>query len=191
MVTGSGHEVMLATYEAARCPEQLRNSITKALIAGVSTRDVATTQKGEAPGLSKSNVSRHWQSVGHKFVDELRGKDLSQNDWAILMIDGIRLRKDQLAVVAVGITADGYKHVLDFDLGSTENARNSSVNWTSCENVFLKRNTLRFAMPKVTTLLWKNTGRYLALRTLGMRKKSGILAYCVTRGNISLKYLPI
>lgn len=62
------------------------------------------------------------QSVGHKFVEELRGKDLSQIDWAILMIDGIRLSKDLLAVVAVGITTEGYKHVLDFDLGSTENA---------------------------------------------------------------------
>ena len=37
------------------------------------------------------------------------------------MIDGIRLSKDQLAVVAIGITTDGHKHVLDFDLGSTEN----------------------------------------------------------------------
>ena len=119
---GRSQEVTLATYEAARCPELLRDSITRALIAGVSTRDIATTQKKEAPGLSKSNVSRHWQSVGHQFVDQLRGKDLSQIDWAILMIDGIRLSKDQLAVVAVGIAADGYKHVLDFDLGSTENA---------------------------------------------------------------------
>ena len=118
---GSSQEVTLATYEAARCPEQLRDSITKALIAGVSTRDIAATQKEEAPGLSKSNVSRHWQTVGHKFVNELRGKDLSQKDWAILMIDGIRLSKDQLAVVAIGITTDGHKHVLDFDLGSTEN----------------------------------------------------------------------
>ena len=118
---GSSQEVTLATYEAARCPKQLRDSITQALIAGVSTRDVSATQKEAASGLSKSNVSRHWQSVGHKFVDELRGKDLSEKDWAILMIDGIRLSKDQLAVVAIGITAEGHKHVLDFDLGSTEN----------------------------------------------------------------------
>jgi transposase-like protein len=119
--SGSSREVTLASYEAARCPEQLRDSITKALIAGVSTRDVATTQQEEAPGLSKSNVSRHWQTVGHKFVDQLRSKDLTQIDWATLMIDGIRLSKDQLAVVAIGITAEGHKHVLDFDLGSTEN----------------------------------------------------------------------
>jgi putative transposase len=36
------------------------------------------------------------------------------------MLDGIRLSKDQLAIVAIGITSDGYKHVLDFELGSSE-----------------------------------------------------------------------
>ncbi len=119
---GSTSEVPLASYRAACCPNQLRDSIVGALVARVSTRDVADVQPANAPGVSKSNVSRHWQAVGHKFVEELRDRDLSQQDWAILMLDGIRLSKDQLAIVAIGITADGYKHVLDFDLGSTENA---------------------------------------------------------------------
>ena len=44
--------------------------------------------------------------MGHKFVDELRGKDLSKKDWAILMIDGIRLSKDQLAVVAEEVVGE-------------------------------------------------------------------------------------
>ena len=78
-------------------------------------------QGEKAPGVSKSNVSRHWQTVGHKFVEQLRGVDLSAQDWVILMLDGIRLSKEQTAIVAIGITADGQKHVLDFDLGSTEN----------------------------------------------------------------------
>lgn len=118
---GSTAEVVLSSYHAASCPAQLRESIVGALVAGVSTRDVADVQSTDAPGFSKSNVSRHWQAVGHKFVDELRSRDLSEKDWAILMLDGIRLSKDQLAIVAIGITTDGYKHVLDFDLGSTEN----------------------------------------------------------------------
>lgn len=84
---------------------------------GVSTREIAQVQP-RSPGVGKSNVSRLWQSVGHKFVDELRGKDLVTKDWAILMLDGIRLSKDQLAI---GITTDSDKHVLDFDLGGTEN----------------------------------------------------------------------
>ncbi len=119
---GSTSEVPLASYQAASCPTQLRESIIGALVAGVSTRDVADVQAENAPGVSKSNVSRHWQVAGHKFVDELRGRDLSVQDWAILMLDGIWLSKQQLAIVAIGITADGHKHVLDFDLGSTENA---------------------------------------------------------------------
>ena len=118
---GSTREVQLASYQAANCPNQLRESIVAALVAGVSTREVVQVQPN-SPGVSKSNVSRHWQAVGHKFVAQLRGSDLSEKDWAILMLDGIRLSKDQLAIVAIGITAEGHKHVLDFDLGSTENA---------------------------------------------------------------------
>lgn len=118
---GSTREVSLASYEIARNPERLQASIVAALMAGVSTRQIQDVQP-EAPGTSKSNVSRHWQQAGHTFVDQLRGRDLSSLAWAVLMLDGIRLSKDQLAIVAIGITTDGYKHVLDFDLGSTENA---------------------------------------------------------------------
>jgi putative transposase len=119
---GTTREVPLASYQAASCPDQLRESIVTALVAGVSTRDVSNVQPASSPGVSKSNVSRHWKSVGHKFVEQLRDVDLSEKDWVILMLDGIRLSKEQLAIVAIGITAEGHKHVLDFDLGSTENA---------------------------------------------------------------------
>ncbi|TWU48743.1 hypothetical protein Poly51_46460 [Rubripirellula tenax] len=37
------------------------------------------------------------------------------------MLDGIRLSKDQTAVVVPGIDSEGRKHVLDFALGSSEN----------------------------------------------------------------------
>ncbi len=118
---GSTTEVSLASYESARNPERLQASILAALMAGVSTREIKNVQP-DPQGMSKSNVSRHWQQAGHKFVDQLRDRDLSQFDWAVLMLDGIRLSKDQLAIVAIGITTGGYKHVLDFDLGGTENA---------------------------------------------------------------------
>ncbi len=118
---GSTCEVSLASYESARNPEHLQASIVSALMAGVSTREMQNV-KPDSPGVSKSNVSRHWQAAGHKFVDKLRARDLSETDWAILMLDGIRLSKDQLAIVALGVTADGHKHILDFELGSSENA---------------------------------------------------------------------
>jgi len=118
---GSTTEVPLTSYESARNPERLQASIVAALMAGVSTRQIKNVQP-DPQGTSKSNVSRHWQQVGHKFVEQLRDVDLAKKDWAILMLDGIRLSKDQLAIVAIGITTDGYKHVLDFELGSSESA---------------------------------------------------------------------
>lgn len=119
--SGASHEVRLATYQAACDPAQLTASIVQALASGVSTRELKNV-KPNSPGVSKSNVSRHWQEVGHKFVNELRGRDLSSENWVVLMLDGIRLSKEQLAVVAIGITAEGVKHVLDFELGSSESA---------------------------------------------------------------------
>jgi putative transposase len=118
---GVQQEVNLATYQAAGDPEQLTASIIQALASGVSTREIKNV-KPDSPGVSKSNVSRHWQQVGHKFVDEFRGRDLSSQNWVAMMLDGIRLSKDQLAVVAIGITDEGLKMVLDFELGSSESA---------------------------------------------------------------------
>jgi transposase-like protein len=118
---GTQQEVKLATYQAANDPDQLTASIVQALASGVSTREMQNV-KPESPGVSKSNVSRHWQQVGHKFVDEFRSRDISKQNWVALMLDGIRLSKDQLAIVALGITAEGFKIVLDFELGSSESA---------------------------------------------------------------------
>ena len=117
---GSSSEVLLVSYQSASDPEQLRASVVSALMAGVSTREVRQV-KPESPGVGKSNVSRYWQKVGSKFIEDLRSVDLSDEDWVILIIDGIRLSAEQLAVAAVGITARGSKHVLDFELGSSEN----------------------------------------------------------------------
>ncbi len=121
LADGSSEEVTLASYSSANNPDELRESIVNALAAGVSTRDVRETHP-KSPGVGRSNVSRLWQEVGHKFVDALREKSLTTQDWVVLMLDGIRLSKDETAVVAIGITAEGEKQVLDFELGSSENA---------------------------------------------------------------------
>ena len=117
---GGSEEVLLESYQSASDAGELEASILSALKAGVSTREVADVA-GETHGTSRSNVSRLWQEVGHQFVDELRGRDLSQTDWLVLMLDGLVLSKDQTAVVAIGIDNEGQKHVLDYELGSSEN----------------------------------------------------------------------
>jgi putative transposase len=77
---GSTTEVPLASYESARNPERLQASIITALMSGTSTRDLKNVQP-DPQGTSKSNVSRLWQQAGHKFVDQLRDRDLSEFDW--------------------------------------------------------------------------------------------------------------
>jgi transposase-like protein len=117
---GSSHEVELASYRVAKDPQQLQSQIVQAIVSGVSSRAIEEMMPN-SPGAKRSNVSRLWQEAGSKFVDSLRSKDLSSITWCALMLDGIRLSKEQTAVVALGIDSDGNKHVLDFVLGSSEN----------------------------------------------------------------------
>ena len=88
--SGQQEEVKLASYQAANDPASLTASIIQALASGVSTREMQKVKPG-APGVSKSNMSRLWQQAGSKFVDELRGRDIFNQNWVGLMLDGIRL----------------------------------------------------------------------------------------------------
>ena len=117
---GSTEEVHLQTYESARQLDQLHEMVLRALSAGVSGREMGDVHP-KSPAVSKSSVSRLWIKAGRKFVDQLRERDIASSEWLVLMLDGIVLSKDQTAIVAIGVTTGGVKHVLDFELGSTEN----------------------------------------------------------------------
>ena len=116
---GSSREIELASYKAAKDPQQLQTQIVQAIVSGVSSRAIEENHP-KSPGVKRSSVSRLWQEAGKKFVEQLRSKDLGAITWCALMLDGIRLSKEQTAVVALGIDAKGNKHVLDFVLGSSE-----------------------------------------------------------------------
>ena len=116
---GTSCEVELATYRVAKDPQQLQSQIVQAIVSGVSSRAIEQI-KPNSPGVKRSNVSRLWQEAGSKFVEQLRSKDIGLITWCALMLDGIRLSKEQTAVVALGIDSEGNKHVLDFVLGSSE-----------------------------------------------------------------------
>jgi len=116
---GTSDEVELASYRAAKDPAQLQSQIVQAIVSGISSRNIKQI-KPNSPGVKKSNVSRLWQEAGSKFVEQLRSKDIGSITWCALMLDGIRLSKEQTAVVALGIDSEGNKHVLDFVLGSSE-----------------------------------------------------------------------
>ena len=120
VANGSTKEVSLETYGAAQDPAQLQESIVRALVAGVSGREMQEVHP-ESPRVSKSSVSRLWKKAGTQFVDELRSRDIASPEWVALMLDGIVLSKAQTAIVALGVMRDGTKQILDFDLGSSEN----------------------------------------------------------------------
>ena len=117
---GASEEVRLATYAAVAEPGQVEEMLVRALIAGASGRDMKHVHP-EAPKTSRSSVSRLWAREGAKLVEQLRTRDIASQEWLVLMIDGIRLSKDQLAVAAIGVTLGGEKQVLDFELGGSEN----------------------------------------------------------------------
>jgi len=112
-------EVLLDTYSASRNGDEIKNALLRALAAGVSNRD----QKRVYPGISgigKSSVSRLWVKEGLKCVEALRGRELSGEKFFALILDGIALSRDLHAIAALGITHDGRKLMLDFQIGSSE-----------------------------------------------------------------------
>ena len=118
-VDGS-EEMRLKSYDAAKDAGAVREAILRALMAGVSGRDQKRLYP-ESPLTSKSSVSRLWVKEGAKKIEELRGREISGEFFFGLMLDGIYLSGDLTAVVAIGMTCDGRKLVLDFQVGSSEN----------------------------------------------------------------------
>ena len=83
---------------------------------GVSARG---NQRLTGRALSSSEVSRQWVKHSAQRIEELRGKDLSEDEYFGLMMDGVFL-KEMVVLVALGIKKDESKEVLDFSVGSSE-----------------------------------------------------------------------
>lgn len=117
---GVSRETALSSYGEAQEPGELRCRILEALQAGVSGREQSRLHGESTPGVSKSEVSRLWVREGEKILGAFRDRAISRSDWLVLMLDGVVLDKDLVAVVALGVAADGTKTLLDFELGASE-----------------------------------------------------------------------
>ena len=78
-------------------------------------------EMAEQVGVSKSQVSRENIEAGERLLKELTERDFSQHDLLIVYIDGMRFG-DYLVIAAVGVDAQGNKHVRALREGATENA---------------------------------------------------------------------
>jgi len=121
-------EIGLDSYGEFASRDLLGVVVLERMLAGVSTRrsrrvdePVGEQVKADARSTSKSAVSRTFVASTRTALEELLGRDLSELELAVVMIDGIDLA-DVTHVVALGITTDGTKVPLSLREGSTENA---------------------------------------------------------------------
>lgn len=120
-------ELQLPTFAWAASADPLNAATLAAIAAGVSTRRYAATQepvpKAHRPSAaSKSAVSRRFVHLSEQQLNEWLARRLDQWDLPVVMIDGIHFR-DRVVLVALGIDAQGDKHVLGLREGSTEATR--------------------------------------------------------------------
>jgi transposase-like protein len=120
-------ELALPSFEWAASSDPLDAATMAAIAAGVSTRRYASTQEPvgvthRPSAASKSAVSRRFVQLSQEQLAQWLARPLGKLDLAVVMIDGIHFR-DRVILLALGIDAQGDKHVLGLREGSTEAAR--------------------------------------------------------------------
>lgn len=120
-------ELELPTFAWAADTDPLDMATLASLAAGVSTRRYAGTldklpEPDEPLSVSKSSVSRRWVALSQAQLHEWLYASIKDLDLPVVMIDGIHFR-DRVILLAIGIDAQGNKHVLGLREGSTEAAR--------------------------------------------------------------------
>lgn len=119
--TVSGEEVELPSWRVWSETDPLERRAVEQMVVGVSTRRRSREPEGvTARGTSKSAVSRRFVQGTERKLAELTGRDLSDLELAVLMIDGVHFA-EHVVVTAVGVDVEGRKHVLGLWEGATEN----------------------------------------------------------------------
>jgi transposase-like protein len=120
---GDTAEVEIPAYEAMRKDARLADRMLAILMRGVSTRNYREVlpEMADQVGISKSQVSRENIEAGERLLRELAERDFSEKDILIVYIDGMRFGPYHV-IAAVGVDAEGHKHVLGLREGASENA---------------------------------------------------------------------
>lgn len=118
-----GREIGLKRYSMFQADSRMRDSVTERVLRGVSTRNYAGVIDDlcDGYGIEKSSVSRHWKAATTGELASLMERRVEGLDLAVIMVDGVHFH-DFTLVVALGIAADGKKHVLGIWVGATENS---------------------------------------------------------------------
>jgi putative transposase len=114
---GTEREVRLNTYEDIRRHKGLFDEILEGMSHGTTSAGV-----GKLTGTSKGTVAKAWKARSNELLTAFRTRDLTGIDVLAMYIDGIFLGSERCVVVAMAIDAKGFKHLLDFEEGSSESA---------------------------------------------------------------------
>jgi putative transposase len=117
-------EVTVPAYAALAQDGDLSRRIADILVCNVSTRKYARVvhRCADELGISKSAVSRQFVKQSAQAWAQLMARDLSQSDFVAMYVDGVIVAKHHI-IAAVGVDAQGNKHILGLAPGSSENAK--------------------------------------------------------------------
>jgi putative transposase len=118
-----GKEVEIPAYTAMQNQSPLGGRMLDTLLRGVSTRNYKDVipQMAETAGVSKSSVSRAAIEASEAEVEALLSRRFDGLKLLIIYMDGV-VFGDHTMIGAVGVDAEGRKHVLGIREGATENA---------------------------------------------------------------------
>ena len=120
---GAGKEVEIPAYTAMQDQPRLGARMLDILMSGVSTRQYrgVIPEMADTVGVSKSSVSRQTIEASEAEVEVLLSRRFDEQKLVIIYVDGMAFG-DHVMIGAVGVDAEGHKHVLAIREGATENA---------------------------------------------------------------------
>jgi putative transposase len=116
-------EVKIPAYEALCQDRGLSQHMLGALLRGISTREYGEVLPHMAAtvGVSKSAISRQAIEASAEQLQQLRERRWDKVEILVIYIDGQRFAAHHV-LSAVGVDAEGHKHILGLEIGATENA---------------------------------------------------------------------
>ena len=119
---GEDGEIPIPAYEAMRSDEKLGSGRLEILLRGVSTRQYRAVlpEMAETVGVWRSSVSREAMEASEEELRRLSERRLEELDLLVIYLDGVIFGEHHV-LVAVGVDAEGHKHVLGVAEGASEN----------------------------------------------------------------------
>jgi len=122
--TGGRGEAKLEVYRLLQNPENLRSSVLRRIVHGVSARNYeqVVDQTRQSFGVKRSSVGRHYVRVMADRIQQFCERRWDGVRFATILIDGKSFARETMVAV-LGITEAGKKYVLGLRQGATENAQ--------------------------------------------------------------------